>query len=292
LRFGLPKDYNDPYELFLLPDGELDGVEERAFYEFFLRNLPQVPVTCFSRRPDSVVMWAHYCQLGSGVCLAIDEEAILSEVDLAYLEDVVYSDEPARVATSLVARACTTKKLRHTESVLASANLAAYLTKRRDWAYERECRMIVLPDAVFQKNNMLLARFTAHCLKYVIVGPKATKETSDHVKRWADKSGVDLLEMQCSRRRHDPFFTADNRTFEWASDRFEASPFRCAVCREPLVKQLSLCEWCQITEGEKRAAGQRNAMVLALHLGVMKGVPFALEGLELRGKRHTQRPVS
>lgn len=289
LRFSFPKHYNDPYELFLLPDGELDNVEEKAFYEFLLRELPQAPVTCFSRRPESVVMWAHYCQLGSGVCLAIDEEALLAEIDSAYLEDVAYSDAPARVAVSKVKYVCATKKNRHTLSLLASANRAAYLTKRSDWSYECERRMIVPSDAVVETNGMLFAHFSSRCLRYVIVGPKATEATSDHVKVWADKSGVDFVEMHYSRRRHDPFFTSNGKTLDWVHDHFEASAFACNECHEPLKEKATLCEWCQISEGEKQFTARSNQTVLFLLFGVMEGIPLMLEGLKPRGRQHANR---
>jgi hypothetical protein len=289
LRFNFPKHFNDPYELFLLPDAELNSIEEKAFYEFLLRELPQAPVTCFSRRPESVVMWAHYCELSSGVCLAIDEEALLSEIDSAFIGDVVYSNDPARIAAHDIRFVCATKKNRHTLFLLASANRAAYLTKRSDWSYECERRMIVPNDVVVETNGMLLATFPSHCLKYLIVGSRATKETRDLTRKWASKSGIEIVEMRYSRRLHDPFFISNGKTLKWIDDRFETSVFACGKCQEPLINKADLCEWCQISEGEKQFAARSNQTMLFLAFGAMNGIPLMIDGLQPRGRLHSQR---
>jgi hypothetical protein len=83
IRFGLPKAYNDPYELLLQPDSPLENKERRAFYAYFLGKVIEAPVACFSRRPDSVVMWAHYGRESTGICLGFDEEALVNELPIA-----------------------------------------------------------------------------------------------------------------------------------------------------------------------------------------------------------------
>ena len=71
MKFAFPKSYNDPYELFLQPDAPLESEDHHAFYEFFLGTIPQFPVTCFSKRPNSIVMWAHYARELTGICLGL-----------------------------------------------------------------------------------------------------------------------------------------------------------------------------------------------------------------------------
>jgi hypothetical protein len=95
IRFGLPKAYNDPYELFLQTDGDLGSDALRAFYEHMLGHIPQLPVTCFSRVPDCVPMWAHYAREHSGICLGFDEEELANRFPVAYIGDVDYSDSSA-----------------------------------------------------------------------------------------------------------------------------------------------------------------------------------------------------
>ena len=110
LRFALPKTFNDPYELFLEPDRPLDDENTRAFYDYWVGQVIQTPVTCFSRRPESVVMWAHYAQTGTGLCLGFDDDALVKTFEACYLEDVVYSDNPGQVPADVIEFAFGTSK--------------------------------------------------------------------------------------------------------------------------------------------------------------------------------------
>lgn len=114
IRFGLPKTYNDPYELFLQPDPPLEAEEQRAFYDYFLGKVVEAPVACFSRRPDSVVMWAHYGKEGSGICLGFDEDAFVNQLPIAYVDNIEYADGPATISAEIVQYAYATGKRRHT----------------------------------------------------------------------------------------------------------------------------------------------------------------------------------
>src|SRR5882757_5873845 len=102
VRFGLPRAYNDPYELFLEPDRPLASDEERAFYDFFLGKVVEAPVACFSRRPDSVVMWAHYGRDGAGICLAVDEDTFVDRLPVAFVGDIEYTDGPATIDSEYI----------------------------------------------------------------------------------------------------------------------------------------------------------------------------------------------
>jgi hypothetical protein len=57
-KCSLPKDFNDPYELFLTIDFK-EEPELLAFYADAIGELPQYPTTCFSRSPAVIPMWAH-----------------------------------------------------------------------------------------------------------------------------------------------------------------------------------------------------------------------------------------
>src|SRR5690554_4891940 len=78
LKCSHPKDFNDPYELFLTIDFRVRA-EVLAFYADVIGKMPQHPVTCFSRTPANIPMWAHYADNLSGVVLEFDETALASE---------------------------------------------------------------------------------------------------------------------------------------------------------------------------------------------------------------------
>jgi hypothetical protein len=77
IKCSYPKDYNDPYELFLSVD--LKGSSDTlATYREVIRELPQYPTTCFSKAPTSSPMWAHYANNHTGFVFEFDAAAIKS----------------------------------------------------------------------------------------------------------------------------------------------------------------------------------------------------------------------
>lgn len=289
LRFNFPQSYNDPYELFLLPDATLEDSEELAYYENFLKRLPQAPVTCFSRRPDSVVMWAHYGQLSAGVCLALDEDALFDEIDYGFMHDVEYNDEPAVIPASDIQFACTTKKNRHTLSLLEIANSATYFRKRTSWAYEQERRLVVTQGEVEEVGGMFLKTFYNKCVKHIIVGAKASESTRRIVKSWADKSDVETLQMRYSRRLADPYFRAKHKTLNWSGSGFKTQVYSCTECDEPLDGPVDVCEWCELTSADLRHARNSIATAMFIEMGVMEGLPLRFTGIAPRGRKVRER---
>jgi hypothetical protein len=75
-KFSFPKDYNDPYELFLTINFE-DDPEVIAFYNEIVREIHQLPTTCFSNSPIVTPMWAHYAHNSKGFVIEIDEDKLL-----------------------------------------------------------------------------------------------------------------------------------------------------------------------------------------------------------------------
>ena len=67
-KCSYPKDFNDPYELFLTIDFK-QTPELLATYKDTIGELPQLPTSCFSRSPSVIPMWAHYAHNHRGVCL-------------------------------------------------------------------------------------------------------------------------------------------------------------------------------------------------------------------------------
>jgi hypothetical protein len=61
LKCSLPKEFNDPYELFRRIDFN-ERPDALAYYADAIGELPQLPTTCFSRSPAVIPMWAHYAQ--------------------------------------------------------------------------------------------------------------------------------------------------------------------------------------------------------------------------------------
>lgn len=286
VRFGLPKTYNDPYELFLEPDPPLDSEEERTFYDYFLGKVAEAPVACFSRLPNSIVMWAHYARDCSGICLGFDEDAFVEQFPIAYVDDVHYSDGPATVDSRLVTYAFTTGKRRHTLRLLETAHRAAYFTKRMDWQYECERRIVVTPDAVEDRGGVLICRVSAGTLRYIIVGSRAKKSVRRLCENRAQQHGISLLHLRIGARTYTPFFTGSSISgATWTGERFATTEEVCSDCEEPaIVLDDGRCQWCGIGEEARHSAPRRSMLTTSLYYGVDKGLPFVFDGLEPRGR--------
>jgi hypothetical protein len=285
IRFGLPKTYNDPYELFLEPDTPLQDDVERAFYNYFLGKVVETPVACFSKRPDSVVMWAHYGREGSGISLGFDEDALVNQFPLAYVGDIAYSDSPAKVPSGIIKYATATGKRRHTFRLLSIGRRAAYFMKRTDWQYEAERRVVVLPEAVEDRNGVLLGRVNPKALRFIILGPKADLAVKQLCQERARDWGIPLIELRIGSRTFAPFFTGpDMSTATWSGVRFETVASVCRECREPAnLSESGKCQWCNIAEEAKESAPRRSLLTLTLSLGIDQGIPLEFEGMKPRG---------
>jgi len=84
-KCSYPKDYNDPYELFLTVDLE-EKPEILAFYNDVINKIPQYPTTCFSRSPIVTPMWAHYAHNSKGFVLEVDEDKLKKYIAGAVLK--------------------------------------------------------------------------------------------------------------------------------------------------------------------------------------------------------------
>lgn len=60
-------------------------------------------ITCFSRRPDNLLMWAHYGDGLRGFCIEFDEEVINASHENAHVYEIFYADSPSVVDASVMA---------------------------------------------------------------------------------------------------------------------------------------------------------------------------------------------
>jgi hypothetical protein len=295
IRFGLPSTYNDPYELFLEPDPPLQDEEQRAFYNYFLGKIVEAPVACFSKKPDSVVMWAHYSREGTGISLGFDEDELVEQFPLAYVGDIAYSDGPAKISSGIIDYAFTTGKRRHTFGLLRIGHRAAYFIKRTDWEYEAERRVVVVPDAVENRNGILLGKVNPKVLRYIILGPKVGLDVRKLCQERAKDWSIPLLRLRIGSRTFKPFFTAhDMPAATWSGVDFEKVAQVCAECGEPAdLLESGKCQWCDISEEAKESAPRRSLLTLSLSQGIDKGIPFEFDGMEPRGHLATEsnRPL-
>ena len=125
-----PSELNDPLEGVLgrsLPNQASSSSTEQSFEHAFRfwsatrQELDRYRLCCFSASPESLLMWSHYGNGHSGICL---------EMDLTEYKDKII---PVKYVADL--------------ALLEGASLDDLLRyKAQHWSYEREHRLIFPPD--------------------------------------------------------------------------------------------------------------------------------------------------
>lgn len=287
LKFALPDTYNDPFELFLGCDSDATP-QEVAFFDFYLGEIPKLPVTCFSKSADSTVMWAHYARNRQGGCLVFDEAILGSYFELAGCGDVEYVDTfPTDHLTSLD-YAMNTGKARHMRQTLDAAYRQAYFTKSSAWSYEHERRLVVNRIDVSDHNGMLLARVPIPALKCIIVGGSAEDATVSTCKAFANRHSVPMYTLRFSRKVNRPYFTLHSsaKIFQWTPSGMSAVGVTCVTCGEPVLdsdEEDDDCPWCKCSDDARGEAGMLNSYGLMRYLDVPYPAP-ALPGTDHYGR--------
>ncbi|NOQ26437.1 MAG: DUF2971 domain-containing protein [Bacteroidales bacterium] len=140
----LKKKFHNPKELFEITNKSVNGAIEKH------------GVTCFSKKEDNLIMWAHYADKHKGVCLKFD---ILGDTDFFMTPfPVIYKKEYSRY-----------------NYIRNKDGLGKFLleTKSIDWEYEQEIRVMKLGAGLYDfKNNSLVE---------IIFGSRTLKEEREQI---------------------------------------------------------------------------------------------------------------
>lgn len=148
---------NDPFELMLIDSRPQDTRRIAIMIADYYNK--SIGTICFGAGWISPVMWAHYADRHTGVCLGFD-------VDDKLLTKVEYTDEKLAVPFGA-----------HLPRFCLSAELLTKIvsTKATDWSYEREYRVmgkLVTPDP---KTGLYYTAFGPQIqLREVILGHRCT----------------------------------------------------------------------------------------------------------------------
>lgn len=257
-KCSLPKDFNDPYELFLAIDFN-QSTEMLAFYNSIIGEIPQRPTTCFSKSPIIIPMWAHYGHTSKGFVLEIDKIKIMSYFENTKISDVSYQNSVSDKIFSAIQLAHGTLKPRHTWFVQNMIMNAAYFTKNTCWDYEKECRLVTEEKNV--DDNMLL-HVPSDCITSIIVGEKTTLEDKKYAIELTDKISSNYYELKISKNSSAPYFSNRNKeTFIFKDGKIIKTTKICTKCSEPIDNENEKeCTWCKITEKDISEANMQNPM--------------------------------
>lgn len=270
LRCSYPKDFNDPYELFLTIDFD-EKPEELAFYADAIGQIPQLPTTCFSLSPIVVPMWAHYAQNHEGFAIEFNEEKLVELFPQSGFGTVDYRDAANPGLKDMLYRASIIGKPRYVYLLQKGVFSAAYYTKTTCWSYEQERRMVIHESETRRVGEMVLMDVPKDCVTALISGSRASDETIAKLRERAEELGCNYFQQRVGRTTALPYFI-DSIEDPYVFDGGEIRPSSqyCGACKEPIPSATDECSWCQIDESHRNAAASRNPYRMMAHYGMLE----------------------
>jgi len=278
-KCNYPKDFNDPYELFLTID-YYERPEMLAYYSEVIGELPQIPTTCFSISPSIIPMWSHYAQNLQGFVIEIDEEKLALHFPKSNFGNVDYQDKPTDSVKESLYRAYGTLKGRHLYFLRQEVFGTAYFTKSKCWSYELERRMVINPEETRNSNGLMLIDIPIECISALICGPRTNAETRQLLNEAAKNINCSYFEMKIGRSSSTPFFIDSTGTSYVFVEGALSEPLKyCANCKEPLYTDAKKCSWCMIGESHKVAAAERNTFRIYDQFGLLEQYIASMENI-------------
>jgi hypothetical protein len=269
-KFSYPKNYNDPYELFLSLDFKNDK-QIAAFYNEVVMEMPQYPTTCFSNSPCITPMWAHYANNSKGFVIEIDENALKNHVKDARLTDVRYQDEPRAELQSTLQMAMFRGKPRDIMFLRNGVLHSAYFTKQKCWSYELERRLVVSDKDVIDVNGNMVLYIPVECVTAIISGPMTTSDFINKAQELSGSISCDHFHLKIAKNTPSPYFLNDNdRTFYFNGNEIVVSANSCSNCKEPIKLDQDMCMWCSITEEDEQEAASSNPLRAFHEMGILQ----------------------
>lgn len=157
LKVSRFQDLNDPFELLAVDIGER---EQRAPIRTARDRLNESKgLICFCRSWNNPLLWGHYAEKHTGICLGFD-------VDDSRVEPVIYASRPMKIQNNP----------KTGEPKLTASNInRLQRTKFRDWKYEDEIRYFLYLEEAEEEGGLYFQPFSHEIvLREVILGPRCT----------------------------------------------------------------------------------------------------------------------
>lgn len=233
-RFS-PADYDnirnlEMQSLFLSPAGSLNDVFEGltcTIDDDIIDGLDKLRdiayIKSFSTDCSNLLMWAHYAESYSGMCVAYDFSNLSNSV-LYHLFPIYYSDKKSSVS-SLEYTINALVDLKHTNDERCYPNdcdflkniMSTFLKKSSVWAYEKEWRIIAsypqihntacdMDDELAELYEISGQLFSIRsCIKGVYLGPRMKQRIKDHIKEICQSrlGNIPVYDARISRQRYE-----------------------------------------------------------------------------------------
>jgi len=213
LHYSNPKDFNDPYDCFLLLDksktfyrrgtglfnnGEIKDVFlklpndniEKNYKDVFAR----VEILCMSLDGKQMQMWSHYAKNHTGLCIKFDDDLLCNSLGDLYKVDY----QPEQYVLKLM-----------TPDEPENALLGVFCTKESGWAYEQEVRFLRPPSKKCPDKNY---PFDKQALKAIYFGSHCTKRNIAKYKRLCRENGFEHVKFYKMRLVNNGEFELEPET--------------------------------------------------------------------------------
>lgn len=162
LKVSMINDLNDPYELLGVQLSDKDSRRKfKQKREDFANNFG---ILCFSKSWKNPVLWSHYSDKHTGICLGFD-------VPKKLLKKVSYKSSLKAIESNINTKHSISVEILFQELLIR---------KFKSWEYEEEYRRLVNLDKCIKVNKLYFYAFSSDLiLKEIIIGPRCDKKPEE-----------------------------------------------------------------------------------------------------------------
>ncbi len=160
-------------------------------YVFLSIDINKYGVTCGSKTPTCPVMWGHYGNNHTGVCLKFDfnlendsKNILFDEKEKLELLNVNYSDTPLDI-------------FNYTDSELLNLIFKIFQCKSKKWSYEEEIRLI--------KNQQGLVKMNKNSISQIIFGCKSSPKDRYTICKLIASLGYKINDLMIAKIQPDSY---------------------------------------------------------------------------------------
>ena len=193
------KTYTDKiFCLCKLWDPELALIKEQEFKEKIQDISKQLHnyigtifgVSSFAERPDNILMWSHYANKHTGICVEYDFSHLDKEDITAFLLPVIYTKKrpllPIKKLTNLFGKEDDNVSISNGLYIMRYL-LEAILSKSLDWKYEEEWRMIGMKGLT--ANHLL----ELPIITKIIIGVNTSDKNKEAILKFAEERKIPVV---------------------------------------------------------------------------------------------------
>lgn len=153
-----------------------ESIKEGGFIDFYMNNywfnleLEKYGISCFSSNPIESLMWAHYANKHSGVCLIYDMEKLVSNLKEA--------DNEFKVTTIQYGLMPTITLFEQNKKIEFESDLPIISAKNLNWKYENVIRFYFKNYGIFRGDSFFVGNSS---LRGIIYGYQISEDDKDAI---------------------------------------------------------------------------------------------------------------